>query len=134
MNKSVFLPIVFGIAIVGCLIAVTANFGAMEQTLNRERYNRMDIEQKLDQQVKKSLALNAQLNEANAQLEGIQKIVNKDQALASQLKETVNVTSRENEDLKAVVKKLQDELAARQKIAEDRSAAVPVAAPPVVGK
>ncbi len=134
MNKSVLLPIVFGVAIVGCLIAVTVNFGAMEQTLNRERYNRMDIEQKLEQQLKKSMALSAQLGEANQQLEGIQKIVNKDQAAASQLKASVEVTSKENEDLKAAVKKLQDELAARQKIAEDRSAVITSAAPPVVGK
>jgi biopolymer transport protein ExbB/TolQ len=134
MNKGVLLPIVFGVAIVGCLIAVTVNFGAMEQTLNRERYNRMDIEQKLEQQLKKSMLLSAQLGEANQQLEGIQKIVNKDQAAASQLKASAEVISKENEDLKAAMKKLQDELAARQKIAEDRSAAITSVAPPVVEK
>ena len=106
----------------------------MEQTLSRERYNRMDVEQKLEQQVKKSMALSAQLSEANQQLEGIQKIVNKDQAAASQLKASVEVASKENEDLKATVKKLQDELAARQKMAEDRSAATAVAAPSIVSK
>ncbi|MCB9758149.1 MAG: hypothetical protein H6753_07015 [Candidatus Omnitrophica bacterium] len=134
MNKNVLLPIIFGVAIVGCLVVVTTNFSAMEQTLSRERYNRMDVEQKLEQQVKKSMALSAQLSEANQQLEGIQKIVNKDQAAASQLKASVEVASKENEDLKATVKKLQDELAARQKMAEDRSAATAVAAPPIVSK
>lgn len=128
MNKNIVLPGIVTVVIIACLLAVYANFGAMKQNLNLERYSRLDAERKLDVQIKNSRRLEDQLNDAKRRLEGIQDIVNEGQSTASQLKSTVEVTSKENENLKAAVKKLQDELAASQKAAAGAVVPPPVAA------
>lgn len=116
MNKNILLPIVVGVALFGCFLAVNANFGAMKQNLNLERYNRLDAERKLDAAIKNSNQLEQKLSDAKRKLEGIQNIVDEGQSAASELKSTVENTAKENAELKAAIKKMQDDM---QKAAAD---------------
>ncbi len=124
LNKNILLPVIAGIAALGCLVAVNANYSAMKQKLTLERYNRLEAEKNLELIKRNSLRLEDQLTQAKQKLEGIQSIVNEGQSTASQLKSKVQVTSQENENLKASIKKLQDELASSQKAAAEKAAAM----------
>ena len=118
MNKSILLPVILGIAVLACIIAVSTNLGALKKSIVSERYKRIDAEQKLDTAIKSSILLDQQLAEAKRKLDGIQNIISEGQNVTSQLKSTVEATSKENENLKATVKKLQDDLIASQKAAQ----------------
>ena len=43
MNKNILLPIIVGVALLGCFLAVNAKFGALKQKLNFELYNRDEV-------------------------------------------------------------------------------------------
>lgn len=133
MNKNILLPIIVGIALLGCFLAVNANFGAMKQNLNLERYNRLDAESKLDAAVKKSAKLEQQLTDAKRKLEGIQNIVDEGQSVTSELKSTVESTTKENSELKLAIKKMQEELekAATERAAAEAAAKSAAAAPAI---
>ncbi|MCB9771186.1 MAG: hypothetical protein H6754_01355 [Candidatus Omnitrophica bacterium] len=118
MNKSILLPAIVGIAVLACIIAVSTNLSALKKSIGLERYNRIEAERKLDAAVKNSILLDQQLVEARRKLDGIQNILSEGQNVTSQLKSTVEATSKENENLKATIKKLQDELIASQKAAQ----------------
>lgn len=118
MNKGILLPAIVGIAVLACIIAVGTNLGALKKSIVLERYNRIEAERKLDAAIKNSIFLDQQLAEAKRKLDGIQNILSEGQSVTSQLKSTVDATSKENENLKATVKKLQDDLAASQKAAQ----------------
>ncbi len=124
MKKNILLPVIVGICVIACVIALNANFGAMKQRLNLEVYNRLETERKLDVAIKNSQRLNEQLKDAKRKLEGIESIVSEGQSARSQLKSTVEMTSKENEDLKQTVKKLQEDLAASQKAESERAQAI----------
>lgn len=124
MNKNILLPVIVGITLLGCFLAVNANFGAMKQNLNLERYNRLDAERKLDAAMKSSRQLEQQLSESKRKLEGIQNIVSEGQSVATELKSTVESTERENSDLKLAIKKLQDDLQKATAQAQQAAAAV----------
>ena len=121
MNKNIFLPIIIGVALLGSFLGVNANFGAMKQNLNLERYNRLDAERNLDAAIKNSNQLEQKLGDAKRKLEGIQNVVDEGQSAASELKATVENTAKENSELKVMIKKMQDDL--EQNAAAERAAA-----------
>ena len=131
MNKKNLLFSILALSLLACVILVNTQISAFKENINVERYNRLQAEQKLDAEIKNSQRLETQLKDANRKIVGIQSIVNQGQSTASQLKSTVEVTSKENEELKAAVKKLQDELAASQKAATEHAAAATVNTPPM---
>lgn len=120
MNKNILLPIIVGIALLGCFLAVNANVGVMKKNLSLERYNRLEAERRLDAAIKNSSQLEQKLSETKRKLDGIQNIVDEGQSTASELKATVDTTAKENSELKAMIKKMQDDL---QKAAEEKAAA-----------
>lgn len=139
MNKNILLPIIVGVALLGCFLAVNANFGALKQNLNLERYNRLEAERKLDKAMKDSYQLEQKLSDAKRKLEGIQNIVDEGQSAANELKSTVENTAKENAELKLTIKKMQEDLekaaAASQRAAADAAAeaaakALPATVPP----
>ncbi len=135
MNKKMLLPAFVGIALLACAIAVNANMNVLKQKITLEQGNRLVAESKLDAAIKNTQSLDQQLKEAKRKLENIQNIVSEGQSTASQLKSTVEVTSKENEALKAAVKKLQDQLAASQQVAaQQAAAAAAVVTPPVAAQ
>ena len=132
MNKNIILPVLVGVVVVACLLAVNANLSALKKNLDIERYKRLDKERELDIAIKNSRRIQDDLNQAKHKLEGIQNIVSEGQSAASQLKTEVASTAKENEDLRTAVKKLQDELSASQKaMAAAQQAAAAVSAVPV---
>lgn len=127
MNKNILLSSVLGVAFLASAFAVNANMDAMKKNINLERYNRLEAERKLDMSIKNTQRLDEQLKDAKRKLQGIQSIVTEGETTTNQLKSTVESTSKENENLKLVVKQLQEELAASQKAVAQSAQAVPAA-------
>src|SRR5262245_61482240 len=122
MNKNILLPIVVGGVALVCVFAANANQTILKKNLDIERFNRLDAERKLEATMKNTHRIQDELAEAKEKLAGIQDIVSEGQSASKQLKSQAEAQARENEELKQSIKKLQDELAASQKVPTDQPA------------
>lgn len=112
MKNNLILPVSIGVAILGCVLAVSANINAIEikKNLEKERYQRMDVERRLQDSMQKAGFVQRELGHAERKISDIQNIINAGQASTNQLKSQMESTAKENEALRQSVKKLQDDL------------------------
>ena len=91
--KKMTLPVAVAVAIIGCVLAVSANVTASkaQQSLNQERFRRMSIEEQLQTALSKVKGLQAQLAETQKKIGSIQGILDEGNSaradLEKQLKE-----------------------------------------------
>ncbi len=107
--KGMTLAVAVAVAIIGCVLAVSANINAMkiQDTLKEERYKRISTEQQLQAAENTISSLNADLNKAQNKINGIQQIVNQGQTSNSDLKAQLEQTAKEKELLQQQLQTMQ---------------------------
>jgi peptidoglycan hydrolase CwlO-like protein len=108
--KNRLVPVAVGVAILGCVLAVSANVttSKIHQNLLEERYQRLETERALQQAVGKIESLDVQLNDYYQRLSGIQEILTQGTSTTNSMKDQLENVRQENETLKSEVKALQD--------------------------
>lgn len=107
--KGMTLAVAVAVAIIGCVLAVSANINAMkiQDTLKEERYKRISTEQQLQAAENTISSLNTDLNKAQNKINGIQQIVNQGQTSNSDLKTQLEQTAKEKELLQQQLQTMQ---------------------------
>ena len=107
--KSMTLPVAVAVAIIGCVLAVSANINAikLQDNLKEERYRRISTERQLQAAENTINGLNADLNKAQSKINGIQQIVNQGQTSNSDLKTQLDQIAKEKELLQQQLQNMQ---------------------------
>ena len=107
--KGMNLAVAVAVAIIGCVLAVSANVNAIkvQETLKEERYQRIATENKLQMAEKAISTLNADLATAKKKMDGIQQILNQGQASNTDLKAQLEHAAKEKGFLQQQVQTLQ---------------------------
>jgi len=124
VNKNTLLPVLVGAVALVCVVAVNANLSILKKNLDVERFSRLDAERKLESAVRNTHRIQDELADAQQKLAGIQGIVSQGQSTSKNLKAQAEAQAQENEDLKQLIKKLQEDLAASQKAAMDEQSII----------
>lgn len=109
MKKNMLVPVSVGIAILGCVLAVSANVttGKIHQNLEQERYKRMLAEQDLLKADQTLQQMQTELSDSRRKIDTIQKIVNDGKSDNSSLRTQMDNLSKEKESLRQQVEQLQ---------------------------
>ena len=99
--KNMILPVAVFVAIVGCVLAVSANVSSsgMYDNLKNERYLRIVAEEKLQKAEKIIQALNTELKDSRDKIESIGAILNQGRTVADDLRSQLDKTSVEKAQL-----------------------------------
>ena len=109
--KNRVLPWAVGVAILGCVLAVSANVttSKIHDNLNQERHARMVVEQQLQMAGTKIKALEVQLTESQKKLQGIEAIVMQGRSTTSDLQAQLDAMAQEKSRLEAQIQSQQNE-------------------------
>ena len=107
--KGMNLAVAVAVAIIGCVLAVSANINAMkvQETLKEERYKRLSTEKQLQIAEYTISALNKDLVTAKKKMDGIQQILNQGQTSNSDLKSQLEQLAKEKSFLQQQVQTFQ---------------------------
>ena len=99
--KNRVLPWAVGVAILGCVLAVSANVttSKMHESLIRERHARLETEQYLQTAAAKIQSLQSQLAESQQKFDNIQAILNQGKTAANDLQSQLDKALQEKEIL-----------------------------------
>ena len=123
--KNMSLPVAVFVAIVGCVLAVSANVttSKMHRHLEQERYQRMLAESQLQKADNTIKALKKELSATQDKIAGITQILNQGQTAAENLKSQLKGMAQEKDSLSQEIQQLQSELN------QQRTQAAPAANP-----
>ena len=112
--KIKVLPWAVGVAILGCVLAVSANVttSKMYDSLNHERHVRMQSEQNLQIASATIKTLEARLAESQKKFESIEAILNQGKATANDLQAKLDQVMQEKESLAKKMTELEQQAAA----------------------
>ena len=101
--KNRTLPVAVAVAIIGCVLAVSANVTTNEihKSLNQERYKRMVAEEQLTQANNELKKMDAALQDSQTKLDSIEKVLNNGKSKTSDLESRLQTLSDENAALRA---------------------------------
>lgn len=104
--KNMIVPVSVAVAIVGCVLAVSANgtTSKIHQDLHQERYQRLLAEEQLNKSQMTVKSLQSELEETRDKLAGIKEILDKGQ---SDLKSQINQMQQENQALMTQLQQMQ---------------------------
>ena len=99
--KNRVLPWAVGVAILGCVLAVSANVTTSKiyENLNRERHARLVTEEQLQGAVNRIKALEGQLTASEKKFESIQAILNQGRDMTNDLQAKLDAVTQEKEAL-----------------------------------
>jgi septal ring factor EnvC (AmiA/AmiB activator) len=114
--KNITVPVAVAIAIVGCVLAVSAsvNMSRLDQRLAQERYTRLAVEQKLQQAQKVIKQQAADLKDSQAKIGNIENILNQGKSTASDLKAQLDKQTKEKAALAQQLQQLQSQVQSLQ--------------------
>lgn len=100
--KNMTLPVAVAVAIIGCVLAVSANVttSKMHEDLDQERYKRMSAEKQLQKAHAAINRFKTELSDARNKIQGIQEILNVGQSARESLKGELESVSQEREALR----------------------------------
>lgn len=109
--KNRVLPWAVGVAILGCVLAVSANVttSKMYETLNRERHARLVVEAQLQGAVNKIKAFEAQLADSKRKFDSIEAILNDGKNATNDLQAKLDTVTKEKEMLAEEMAELQNQ-------------------------
>lgn len=110
--KKMTLPIAVAVAIIGCVLAVSANVttSQLSTKLENERAKRFMAEEALQKTQIEVKKLEGQLQDSQAKLSKIQEVFNQGQSKTTELSTQMKNLMQEREQLKAQVQQLQSQL------------------------
>lgn len=113
MKKNMVVPVAVAVAIIGCVLAVSANVttSKIHKNLDQERYKRFAAEQELLKANSALQEVQGELTESRQKIEGIQKIVSDGNSANSNLKNQLDALNKEKEALRQQLQQTQSELA-----------------------
>lgn len=114
--KRITLPVAVGVAILGCVLAVSANVttSQMHGSLQKERYHRLVTEQQLQQTQSQMHQILMELAASRAKIDGIEKIINQGQSNSQELRGQLEALAQERDALKKQIQTLGGQAAANQ--------------------
>ena len=100
MNKMT-LPVAVAVAIIGCVLAVSANVTASkaQHDLNQERFRRLSIEEQLQASLSKVKGLQAQLAETQKKIGSIQGILDEGNTARADLEKQLTEMAQQKKAL-----------------------------------
>lgn len=118
MKKSMTLPVAVAVAIIGCVLAVSASVttSKMQQGLEQERYKRLRTEEALQKAQMTVKALEAEFIRSQKKIEGIEKILNQGRTNADQLMSQLQSVNQEKEKLQQQLQELQEKMNTQQNV------------------
>ncbi len=119
--KSMTLPVAVAVAIIGCVLAVSANVttSKMHQNLEKERYKRIVAEEQLQKAQATIKAMGAELKAAQAKIGSIEEILNLGASAKKDLEAKLKNVETEKQQMSTQIQQLQKKL---QKSASQPSA------------
>jgi septal ring factor EnvC (AmiA/AmiB activator) len=112
VKKTMTLPVAVAVAIIGCVLAVSANVttSKMHQSLQQERYRRLSAEDQLQKAQITIKNMNEELVTSRAKMEGIEKILNQGRTDSQQLEAQLQGVNQEKQALQQQLQQMQDQL------------------------
>ena len=109
--KNRVLPWAVGVAILGCVLAVSANVttSKMYESLNSERHSRMVVEAQLQGAVNKIKTLEIQLADAKKKFDSIEAILNQGRTVTGDLQTKLDAVTKEKDVLAQQMVELQNQ-------------------------
>ena len=109
--KTRVLPWAVGVAILGCVLAVSANVttSKMYDNLSNERHARMDVERQLLVAVGRVRALETRLAISQKKFDNIQAILNQGRSTANDLQTRLEQVTQEKENLVKKMAEIQNQ-------------------------
>jgi len=114
--KKMTLPVAVFVAILGCVLAVSANVTTMQMHdhLKKERFRRIQAENKMQKMERDLMAIRQQASQSNDDLAQIQDILSKRDTEKSAMKEQLDQLTAQNQ---ALVQELQGMQGGKQPVA-----------------
>ena len=109
--KTRVLPLAVGVAILGCVLAVSANVttSKIHENLDRERHVRLETEKQLQSAIMRIRTLQSQMAESQKKFENIQAILNQGRTVTNDLQLRLDEVIREKEVLAQKMTELQNQ-------------------------
>lgn len=119
--KKMTLPIAIFVAILGCVLAVSANVTTMKihGSLRQEQFKRIKAEQQLQAAVNDIRLMKQQLTESRNALDGIRAILDSDRNASDALQAQLNKMKQEKKSLESQVNTLMQQKQAEAAAAAD---------------
>ena len=110
MKKTMTLPVAVAVAIIGCVLAVSANVTTSKtvEDLKQERYKRMVAEEQLQKAKNDVSALSEQLFDSQAKIESIERILNQGKTEPQQLEQDLSAAQAEKSSLLQQLQEMQE--------------------------
>ena len=107
--KKMTLPVAVAVAIIGCVLAVSANVTASkaQESLNQERFRRMSIEENLQTALSKIKSLQGQLAEKQEKIDSIEGILNQGNSALADKEKQLQSMAQQKQALEEQLKALQ---------------------------
>ncbi|MCR4336245.1 MAG: hypothetical protein NUV91_00345 [Candidatus Omnitrophica bacterium] len=110
--KNMTIPVAVAVAIIGCILAVSANVTTIKvrENLDRERYKRFAAEESLQKTQTQLQRLEAELSLANGKLTSIEDVINEGKSVRSDLQNEVDRLQEEKTLLEGQIQSLQGQV------------------------
>ena len=110
MKKTMTLPVAVAVAIIGCVLAVSANVTTSKtvEDLKQERYKRMVAEEQLQKAKNDVSALSEQLFDSQAKIESIERILNQGKTETQQLEQDLSAAQADKASLLQQLQEMQE--------------------------
>jgi peptidoglycan hydrolase CwlO-like protein len=111
--KKMTLPVAVGVAIIGCVLAVSANVTASKMTadLQREQYQRLVTEQQLQKANDMIKRLEFDLASANRKISSIEEIINSETSETNMLQSQLDIVTKERNVLQQQIEEFKKQVA-----------------------
>ena len=106
--KKMTLPVAVAVAIIGCVLAVSANVttSKMNDNLDQERYQRMLVEKQFQKAQGTIKELQNELKASRAKIQSIEQILNQGESATADLKAQLEAVAKEKETLRQQIEAL----------------------------
>jgi len=113
--KNMTLPVAVAVAIIGCVLAVSANVttSKMHQNLEKERYKRIVAEEQLQKTQAKIRSMGSELKAAQAKIGSIEEILNLGASAKKDLEAKLQGVEDERAQMSSQIQQLQGQLKKR---------------------
>ena len=110
VKKTMTLPVAVAVAIIGCVLAVSANVTTSKtvEDLKQERYKRMVAEEQLQKAKNDVSALSGQLFDSQAKIESIERILNQGKTETQQLEQDLSAAQADKASLLQQLQEMQE--------------------------
>jgi septal ring factor EnvC (AmiA/AmiB activator) len=110
VKKTMTLPVAVAVAIIGCVLAVSANVTTSKtvEDLKQERYKRMLAEEQFQKAKNDVSALSSQLSDSQAKIESIERILNQGKTVTQKLEQDLSAVQAEKATLLQELQEMQE--------------------------